>query len=180
MVNYHHGHGDRRRFATKSLTFSKLLRSFPAVAFGSQRFAAPESAAFRFGVRYDAVMSRIIPLLALALASCAAPPPGVEQQSPPLELAGLAAGPPERCVTINSQQSFRTSDNNRHVLLYGNGRTIYANQLGQCRFAPDDILVTEPIGSQYCRGDIVRSFDRQSRIPGPACILGDFVPYTRR
>jgi len=40
--------------------------------------------------------------------------------------------------------------------------------------------VTEPIGSQYCRGDIVRSFDRQSRIPGPACILGDFVPYTRR
>ena len=41
------------------------------------------------------------------------------------------------------------------------------------------VLVTEPTGSQYCRGDIVRTFDRSSRIPGPACILGDFVPYRR-
>jgi hypothetical protein len=125
-------------------------------------------------------MTRTVPLLALALLSCSVPPPGVEQQGPALELAGLAAGAPQHCVTISSQQSFRVSDDNRHVLLYGGGRTIYANQLGQCRFASDDILVTEPVGSQYCRGDIVRSLDRQSRIPGPACILGDFVPYTRR
>jgi hypothetical protein len=27
--------------------------------------------------------------------------------------------------------------------------------------------------------DLVRSFDRLSRIPGSACVLGDFVPYTR-
>jgi hypothetical protein len=132
-------------------------------------------------MRYGAGMTRTFaPLLVLALASCAAPPPGVEQQSPPLELAGLAAGPPERCVTLSSLQSFRVSDNNRHVLLYGGGRTIWANQLGQCGFGPDDILVTEPLGSQYCRGDIVRSFDRNSRIPGPACVLSEFVPYTRR
>jgi hypothetical protein len=131
-------------------------------------------------MRYGAGMTRTIPLLALALASCAAPPPGAQQQSPPVELAGLSAGPPARCVEINSQQSLRTSDNNRHVLLYGNGRTIWTNQLGSCSFGSDDVLVTEPIGSQFCRGDIVRSFDRQSRIPGPACILGDFVPYARR
>jgi hypothetical protein len=124
-------------------------------------------------------MIRTAALLALPLLSCAVPPPGLQQQSPPLELAGRVAGAPERCVTINSQQSFRASENNPHFLLYGSGRTIYANQLGQCRFGSDDVLVTEPIGSQYCRGDIVRSFDRTSRIPGAACILGEFVPYTR-
>jgi hypothetical protein len=125
-------------------------------------------------------MTRTVPLLAFALFSCAAPPPGVEQQGQPIELAGLSAGPPQHCVSINSQQSFRVSENNRHVLLYGDGRTTYANQLGQCRFGSNDILVTQPFGSQYCRGDIVRSFDRTGGIPGPACILGDFVPYSRR
>jgi hypothetical protein len=131
-------------------------------------------------MRYGRAMTRTIALLALILASCAPPPPGVQLQGPPEEIAGLVAGPPERCVSIYPQQSLRLSDNNRHVLLYGNGRTIWTNQLGQCLFGRDDVLVTEPVGSQYCRGDIVRSFDRQSRIPGPGCVLGDFVPYTRR
>ena len=130
-------------------------------------------------MRYDGDMTRKILLLVLAVGSCAAPPPGVQQDSAPLELAGLAAGSPEGCVTINSQQSLRVSDSNRHVLLYRDGRTIWANRIGQCMFGTDDILVTEPIGSHYCRGDIVRSLDRQSHIPGPACVLGDFVPYRR-
>jgi hypothetical protein len=43
----------------------------------------------------------------------------------------------------------------------------------------NDILVTYPIGSQYCRGDITRTIDRISRMPGPGCVLGDFVPYRR-
>jgi len=127
-------------------------------------------------------MTRSIALVALAVASCAAPPPGAQQQqSPPVELAGLAAaGPPARCVTINPIQSLQVSDTNRHVLLFRDGRTIYANYLAPyCSIGRDDVLVTEPTGSQYCRGDIVRTFDRSSRIPGPACILGDFVPYRR-
>ena len=41
------------------------------------------------------------------------------------------------------------------------------------------ILVVEPFGSQYCRGDRVNSLDPVSHLPGPACILGDFVPYSR-
>ena len=40
-------------------------------------------------------------------------------------------------------------------------------------------LVTYPFGSQHCRGDIVRTMDRLSHIPGPGCVLGDFVPYRR-
>ena len=116
---------------------------------------------------------------ALVLASCAAPQPAPEPQQPAAELAGYAAGAPVRCIGTDQLQGLRLSENNRHVLLYGTGGKIWANPLGPCGYGRDDVLVTEPFGSQICHGDIVHSFDRLSRIPGPACVLGDFVPYTR-
>jgi hypothetical protein len=120
-----------------------------------------------------------VALIALFAGSCAAPQPQ-EPTRPPVELAGRGAGAPERCVSIQQSEALHTSDTNRHVLIYGSGRTIWANQLGPtCGFGRDDVLVTEPIGSYHCRGDIIRSFDRYSRIPGPSCILGDWVPYRR-
>ena len=131
-------------------------------------------------MRYAACVTRYLAFLALILVSCAVPPPGPGQAAPDRELAVRVAGAPQRCVLISAQQSLRMSEGDRHVLLYGNGRTIWANRLGQCTFGSEDVLVTEPIGSYYCRGDLVRSFDRFSRIPGPACVLGDFVPYARR
>lgn len=118
-------------------------------------------------------------LIALLASSCAAPQPE-QPQRPPVELAGRTPGATQRCVSIEQSEALRVSDTNRHVLVYGSGRTIWANQLGpQCGFGRDDVLVTEPIGSYHCRGDIVRSFDRYSRIPGPACVLGDWAPYRR-
>lgn len=123
-------------------------------------------------------MKRRLALLALVVGSCAAPQP--EPSRAPVELAGRSAGPPERCVLIQQSESLRVSDTDRHTLIYGSGRRLWANRLGpQCGFGLDDVLVTEPLGSYYCRGDLVRSFDRLSRIPGPACVLGDFVPYPR-
>lgn len=122
-------------------------------------------------------MKRSIPLLVLGLASCA-PTPIADQEGPARELIGRTAGAPQHCVTFTSLGTLRVSDGNSHVLVYGDGRTIWANQIGQCRFGSNDILITEPRGSQYCRGDIVRSMDRTSRIPGPTCILSDFVPYS--
>ena len=124
-------------------------------------------------------MKRRIAALALIAGSCAGPQPET-QSRPPVELAGRTAGTPERCVSIQQSEALRISDTNRHVLIYGSGRTIFANQLGpQCGFGRDDVLVTEPIGSYHCRGDIIRSFDRFSRIPGPSCVLGDWVAYRR-
>ena len=74
---------------------------------------------------------------------------------------------------------FRPSTATR--LLYRNGSKLWVNQLqdGCGGFGRWDVLVTEPIGTQYCRGDLIRSFDPVSKIPGPSCRLGDFVPYTR-
>ena len=70
---------------------------------------------------------------------------------------------------------------NRSTLVYGSGRTVWVNRVDpRCSgFSQWDLLVVEPIGSQYCRGDLVRTIDPVSKIPGPACRLGDFVPYTK-
>ena len=96
-----------------------------------------------------------------------------------MELAGRAAGAPQHCLEYSRTESLRVSDTDPHMLLYGRGRTIWANDLGPgCGFSRNDVLVTRPL-SRYCRGDVVRSFDNVSRIPGPGCVLGDFVPYTR-
>jgi len=121
------------------------------------------------------------PLLILALfTGCSAPPP--EAPSPPgqvVELQGRTAGPARNCIAFDRTEGLRVSDSDPHTLLYGRGRTIWASRLDPgCGFSVSDVLVSEPI-SRYCRGDLVRSFDHLSRIPGPTCVLGSFVPYSR-
>ena len=116
--------------------------------------------------------------LTVALAGCTAPPP-VQPNAPISEIAGRVAGPAQRCVLTQQSESLRPV--NRNTLLYGGGKMLWVNELqGGCGgFSRWDVLVLEPIGTQYCRGDLVRSFDPISKIPGPSCRLGDFVPYAR-
>jgi hypothetical protein len=120
------------------------------------------------------------PLILLSLiAGCTAPAPEPFPGSSP-ELAGRAAGPAQQCISVEPSSGLRTAEGDRHTLLSGSGRVIYSNSLGpHCSFGWNDILVFQPLGTQYCRGDIVRSVDRTSGIPGPSCVLGDFVPHTR-
>jgi hypothetical protein len=121
-------------------------------------------------------MRSVAILLSFATAAFAAPQPA----SSPSELAGRVAGRPERCTLIQAGEALRASDSDPHLLLYGRGRTIFANRLAPtCTINFNDILVTDPIGPYYCRGDLVRSIDRVNKVPGAACKLGDFVPYTR-
>ena len=114
-----------------------------------------------------------------ALAGCAAPPPAVPDNAPIAEIAGMVAGAPQRCVLTSQSEGFRAA--NRSTLLLRRGKSIWVNQLkGGCgSFGQWDVLVTEPIGTQHCEGDLVRSFDPVSKIPGPTCQLGAFIPYTR-
>ena len=121
-------------------------------------------------------------LITLLVASCAEPPPPgpPPPQGPIRELAGRSPGRIERCVPTDQMEPIHVAENDRHLLLYGGGRTIWVNHLGpECGFDPDDVLVTHPFGSSYCQGDLVRSFDRFSRIPGPACVLNEWVSYKR-
>lgn len=123
---------------------------------------------------------RITLLLLIAiLGSCAVSPPESGRREA-AELGGRSEGPAQRCVVVEQTQALRVSATDSHTLLYGSGKIVWANRLGpSCSFASNDILITEPIGSYYCRGDLVRSFDRFTKIRGPACVLSDFVPYAR-
>jgi hypothetical protein len=119
-------------------------------------------------------------LLSVTLGACAAPPPQGSAPRHATELTGRTAGAPQRCVQMVPSEGLRIADGDRHTLLFGHGKTVWANDLGpSCGFGSNDVLVVEPLGSSYCRGDLVRSFDSFTEIPGPACILGDFVPFTR-
>ena len=117
-------------------------------------------------------------LLTLAAGCTAQAPEPI--QGPARELAGRSTGAPQRCISIEPSSGLRVADGDRHTLLAGSGRLIYSNSLGpHCGFGWNDILVFQPLGTQYCRGDIVRSVDRSSGISGPSCVLGDFIPHTR-
>lgn len=122
--------------------------------------------------------TRII-LLVAGLAACTTPPPPGTSDRPIPELAGRTAGTAARCVTIVRGEPLRVA--NGHTVLYGHGGTVWMNRMqDNCgSYDPWDVLVTEPIGSQHCQGDLVRSFDPTSRLPGPTCRLGAFVPFTR-
>ena len=117
--------------------------------------------------------------LILVLAAGCAPVGPAPVQVQVADLAGRSAGPPQRCTTIVRGEGLRPVD--ADTVVYGRGKTLFVSELGpRCAGFPlGHVLVVEPIGSQYCRGDRVRSFDATSRVPGPACILGDFVPYRR-
>lgn len=124
-------------------------------------------------------MRTVVIGLGLAAASCAAPPPSPTANDAPIaEIAGRVPGPPQHCV-LADQTALKIA--NRSTLIYRSGKTVFVNQLqGRCGgFGKWDILVTEPMGPQYCAGDLVRSFDPTTKIAGPTCRLGEFIPYIK-
>ena len=97
------------------------------------------------------------------------------------QMAGKTPGEALRCISHSPQANIvRVSDD---LLIYTvSGRLVYQNRLqspcpGLAR--DNDIIVSELFGSQQCRGDLLRLVDRIGGIPGPVCILGDFVPYRK-
>lgn len=116
--------------------------------------------------------------LAATLAGCANPPPSASSTAIP-DIAGRVAGAPKRCVTF-SQGGESLHIAGPHTLTFRDGPTIWVNSVPGCSALQyTDILVTEPIGTQYCAGDFVRTRDNRTLLPGPGCRLNEFVPYRR-
>src|SRR4051794_315068 len=125
---------------------------------------------------YKADMQRLLILLLAALGSCSLAVPA-SKPNPPLELAGLAAGKPQSCISIRLNE--RLSPLDEYTLVYRSGHTLWVNRLdGPCRgLDPVNIVIIERNGTQVCRGDHLRVVEPPLTVPGPICILGDFVPY---
>ena len=124
---------------------------------------------------------RLLPLL-LVTAGCAATgtdAPSRDQQALARELEGRNAGAAQACVPVRQAQSLQIVD--RQTIAYRDFDTVWVNRLdAPCPgMRPMSTLVVEAHGSQYCRGDRVRAVETQSSIPGPYCVLRDFVPYRR-
>jgi hypothetical protein len=64
---------------------------------------------------------------------------------------------------------------------YRAGETLWVSRVGPAcsGIRPTDSLILEAGDGRHCRGDSVRAVAMGSRVAGPACILGDFVPYRR-
>ncbi|MEO6224294.1 MAG: hypothetical protein ABIO80_00350 [Sphingomicrobium sp.] len=117
-------------------------------------------------------------LVAVLLGSCVAPPPGPVGPFQAQELLGRVAGPAQRCVYIQRDMALRPANGDPSTLLYGFGKTIYANHLSAgCGFRQDQTLIMHPIGSEYCVNDVARSVEIGG-FPGPSCNLNMWVPYT--
>ena len=125
-------------------------------------------------------MRVLIPLLAAAtLLSCSypPPPPGVALAQ---ETSGRVAGPPQTCITSNPAQNLHALD--AQTIEYGWGRTVYINHMTSAcpGIGPTSTLIVQPfLGGQYCRGDLVHGRELGSTIPGPTCVLGNWVPYRK-
>jgi len=118
-------------------------------------------------------------LLVALLGSCAVPPSPAYAPRQAAELVGLTPGAPQRCVPIQRDAAIHVDSADRTTLIYRAGSTVWANHVAPCSLDTNDVLVLEPTGSSYCQGDVVRSFAPGTRMQGPSCILGTFVPFSR-
>jgi len=123
-------------------------------------------------------MKRSLIMLLATLAGCMS---SVSDPSPsaPAELASRPAGKPQSCISIGLNDRLTPLDES--TVAYRSGHTLWVSRLdAPCRrLDPVNIISIERSGTQVCRGDHVRVIEPPVTVPGPICILGDFVPYSR-
>lgn len=127
-------------------------------------------------------MKRIVAAVVLCLAPIV--PAQAARQTPDARLAELLKGrvaeKPVRCISVSLTNASQIVAGK--AIVWRDGPRLYVNR-PRARaetLRDDDILITEPFGSQLCRNDQIRPLDRMSRIPRGVLLLGDFTPYVKR
>jgi hypothetical protein len=117
--------------------------------------------------------------LALVLGGCAACSQVAPAPLSPAVQQALASGPGRSCITPAPAEGLTIIEDGAIGLR--SGGTLWVNRLpARCPgLRVGNTLIVEIHGSQICRGDHVRPIEPAAAIPGPVCILGDFVPYRR-
>ena len=116
-----------------------------------------------------------------ALAAIVAAPAPPRHPSKVAELLGRSPGKPQRCLGIPQGTMFTTEVSDPHLLIYDDGKTVWANQLNStCDFRLGDSIIADEPASYHCHGDFVRQGKPMGLNPfGRRCTLGDFVPYRK-
>ncbi|MEQ1542820.1 MAG: hypothetical protein HOO94_00790 [Novosphingobium sp.] len=93
-------------------------------------------------------------------------------------LEGREAGKPQMCISNFDTRDAQVID--KTALVYRSGNTIWVNRPANAdRIDSDDILITYPTSSQFCRLDRVNTMARTGHFMTGFLMLGDFVPYRR-
>ena len=94
-------------------------------------------------------------------------------------LEGRVPGPPVECIDVGVTRDARVIDDT--AILYDQGRTIFVTRPRVGRDILDDsyVLVSKPLLSRLCKGDVVQLRDSGSGTPVGAVRLEEFVPYRR-
>jgi len=93
-------------------------------------------------------------------------------------LDGREAGKPVDCIPLTASRETRVID--KTAIVYDAGSVIYVNRPSNAKsLDDDDIMVTEPHGSQLCRLDVVRMHDRSGFWYNGFVGLEQFVPYRK-
>lgn len=94
-------------------------------------------------------------------------------------LEGRVAGEPVDCIYLPMVRDTTIYD--RTAIVYDAGDTLYVNRpdSGVSSLDDDDVMVTQPTGSQLCSVDVVKLHDRTSHFFSGSVGLGKFVPYRK-
>ena len=93
-------------------------------------------------------------------------------------LDGREAGKPVDCIPLTASRETRVID--KTAIVYDAGSVIYVNRPSNAKsLDDDDIMVTEPHGSQLCRLDVVRMHDRSGFWYNGFVGLEQVVPYRK-
>lgn len=117
---------------------------------------------------------------AVTVAGCSRP--ALNQASNAADALSMrAVGRSQACISTEIAANLHMLDG--HTVAYGYGRTIYINRLAhECPpLSQFDALAVEGgTAGEYCRGDRIRAVEPGTTVPGPYCLLGDWLPYRVR
>lgn len=123
-------------------------------------------------------MRALIVVSTLALAACAGGPPPAAEQAALADAPGKAIGEPVSCLAMRDIE--RVEPVNKYVaFVHVRGNKIYRTDFaGGCPGLKRDhaFKIQTTIG-QYCRGDIIETFDPVSGFSSGSCAFGSFTPY---
>ena len=108
---------------------------------------------------------------------------GVARAAPSLPdtlLAGRTAGEPVHCISQTRIIDTQTFDDGS-IFYRMSEKNDYLQRPHDCpRLNSGRAFATETHSTQLCSGDTLNVFDAAAHIPYGACILDDFVPYSKK
>jgi hypothetical protein len=94
-------------------------------------------------------------------------------------IEGRTAGDPVSCIAAPRSTRLEVIE---HVgLVYDAGKTIYVARPQDPKvLGRNDAILIDRVGSQLCKQDVTRTFDRYLGFTTGVVFLSNFVPYTKR